>query len=270
MDHGQLGARGDQACEASFGRPCGPRRGEQACAMGAPARGARPGRRGVRAHRRRSSRSAGAPALRIEYDGAPRAGGGQAAGALHNPRGRRRRRGARSLRAHPRCARRSHATHRAVRIMNRGRAWLDRLIAWSPVFLLGAFSALTYWLNAQVQPGGAAFDGSGRHDTDLYIEDFKAVSLDPQGHIRQSITARIARHFPDNDTTEFEAPLITFSEPGKPPISITADRGMITGDQQNAYFTGKVKGIREAAAGEQGRIIVTSEYLHVLPKEDKI
>ncbi|HVS55064.1 MAG TPA: LPS export ABC transporter periplasmic protein LptC [Casimicrobiaceae bacterium] len=156
--------------------------------------------------------------------------------------------------------------------MNRGRAWLDRLIAWSPVFLLGAFSALTYWLNAQVQPGGAAFDGSGRHDTDLYIEDFKAVSLDPQGHIRQSITARIARHFPDNDTTEFEAPLITFSEPGKPPISITADRGMITGDQQNAYFTGKVKGIREAAAGErdQGRIIVTSEYLHVLPKEDKI
>ena len=156
--------------------------------------------------------------------------------------------------------------------MNRGRAWLDRLIAWSPVFLLGAFSALTYWLNAQVQPGGAAFDGSGRHDTDLYIEDFKAVSLDPQGHIRQSITARIARHFPDDDTTEFESPLITFSDPGKPPVTISADRGMITGDQKDAYFTGNVKGIRAAAAEERdkGPVIVTSEYLHVLPKEDKI
>ena len=156
--------------------------------------------------------------------------------------------------------------------MTRGRAWLDRLIAWSPIFLLGAFTALTYWLNAQVQPGGAAFDGSGRHDTDLYIEDFKAVSLDPQGHVRQSITARIARHFPDDDTTEFESPLITFSEPGKPPVSITADRGMITGDQQNAYFTGNVKGVREAAAAERdkGPVVVTSEYLHVLPKEDKI
>ncbi|HEY1439176.1 MAG TPA: LPS export ABC transporter periplasmic protein LptC [Casimicrobiaceae bacterium] len=156
--------------------------------------------------------------------------------------------------------------------MTGGRAWLDRLNAWSPVFLLGAFAALTYWLNAQVQPGGAAFDGSGRHDTDLYIEDFRAVSLDPEGNVRQSITARIARHFPDNDTTEFEAPLITFSEPGKPPVSITADRGMITGDQQNAYFTGNVKGIREAAAGERdkGPVVVTSEYLHVLPKEDKI
>jgi len=156
--------------------------------------------------------------------------------------------------------------------MTGGRAWLDRLIAWSPVFLLGAFSALTYWLNAQVQPGSAAFDGSGRHDTDLYIEDFKAVSLDPGGNVRQSITARIARHFPDNDTTEFEAPLIIFSEPGQPPVSITADRGMITGDQQNAYFTGNVKGIREAVAGERdkGPVVVTSEYLHVLPKEDKI
>jgi lipopolysaccharide export system protein LptC len=156
--------------------------------------------------------------------------------------------------------------------MTRRRAWLDRMIAWSPVFLLGALTALTYWLNAQVQPGVAAFDGSGRHDTDLYIEDFKAMSLDAQGRVRQSISARIARHFPDDDTTEFESPLITFSEPGKPLVTISADRGMITGDQKDAYFTGNVKGIRAAAAEDhdKGPVIVTSEYLHVLPKEDKI
>jgi lipopolysaccharide export system protein LptC len=156
--------------------------------------------------------------------------------------------------------------------MTRARAWLDRLIAWSPVFLLGSFAALTYWLNAQVQPGTGPFDGSGRHDTDLYLEDFKAVSLDPQGRVRQSITARIARHFPDDDTTEFESPLITFSEPGKPEVTITADRGVVTGDQKNAYFTGNVKGTRAAAADERdkGPVIVTSDYLHVLPKEDKI
>lgn len=156
--------------------------------------------------------------------------------------------------------------------MTRGRAWLDRLIAWSPVLLLGAVTALTYWLNAQVQPGAASFDGSGRHDTDLYIENFKAISMDAEGRVRQSITAKIARHFPDDDTTEFEAPLIVFSDPDKPPVSITADRGMITGDQKNAYFTGNVRGVRTAPAGEpdKGPVIVTSEYLHVLPKEDKI
>jgi lipopolysaccharide export system protein LptC len=156
--------------------------------------------------------------------------------------------------------------------MNRGRTWLDRLIAWSPVLLLGAFTALTYWLNAQVQTASAKFDGSGRHDTDLYIEDFKAVSLDEEGRIRQSITAKVARHYPDDDTTEFDSPLITFSDPGKPPVSITADRGVITGDQKNAYFTGNVKGVRAAGSDEsdKGPVVITSEYLHVLPKEDKI
>ena len=45
---------------------------------------------------------------------------------------------------------------------SRGQAWFDRLIAWSPVLLLGALAALTYWLNAQVQVAGPSFDGSGR------------------------------------------------------------------------------------------------------------
>ena len=31
------------------------------------------------------------------------------------------------------------------------RALLDRLVAWSPVVMLGALAALTYWLDAQVQ-----------------------------------------------------------------------------------------------------------------------
>ena len=156
--------------------------------------------------------------------------------------------------------------------MTRGRTWLDRLIGWSPALLLGAFAALTYWLNAQVQPGAAKFDGSGRHDTDLYIENFKAVSLDEEGRIRQSITAKVARHYPDDDTTDFESPLITFSDPDKPPVSVAADRATITGDQKNAYFSGHVRGVRAASAddNEKGPVVVTSEYLHVLPKEDKI
>jgi lipopolysaccharide export system protein LptC len=156
--------------------------------------------------------------------------------------------------------------------MIHGRTWLDRLIAWSPVLLLGAFAALTYWLNAQVQSSGARFDASGRHDTDLYIEDFKAVSLDEEGRVRQSITAKVARHFPDDDTTEFDSPLITFSDPDKPPVSVEADRATITGDQKNAYFRGHVRGVRAAAADdrEKGPIVITSEYLHILPKEDKM
>ncbi len=69
-------------------------------------------------------------------------------------------------------------------------AVLDRLIAWSPVLLLGAFAVLTYWLNAQIQVGTQKFDGSGRHDPDLYIENFKAVSLGADGQARATLSGR--------------------------------------------------------------------------------
>jgi lipopolysaccharide export system protein LptC len=156
--------------------------------------------------------------------------------------------------------------------MKLGRAQIDRLIAWSPVVLLGTLAVVTYWLNAQVQVGGPAFDGSGRHDPDLYIENLKAVSLDEQGRVRQALTAQLARHYPDHDTTDFDAPLITFSDPGKPKLVVSADRATITGDREHAYFSGNVKGVREATAADpqDGPIVLTSEYLHVIPKEDRV
>ncbi len=149
---------------------------------------------------------------------------------------------------------------------------IDRLVAWSPALLLGAFAALTYWLNAQILVGSQKFDGSGRHDADLYIENFKAVSLDAQGRVRQALTAKVARHYPDDDTTEFDAPLITFSDPDKPQLSVTADRATVTGDREHAYFFGNVKGVRDATKPDanDGPIVITSEYLHILPKEDRV
>ena len=151
------------------------------------------------------------------------------------------------------------------------RSTLNRLIGWSPVLLLGSLAALTYWLNAQVQLRGPFFDGSSRHDPDVYIEDFKAESLDAQGRVRQALTARLARHYPDDDTTEFDAPLITFSDPGKPALSVTADRAIVTGDREHAYFSGHVRGVREptAADAHDGPVVLTSEYLHVIPKTER-
>jgi lipopolysaccharide export system protein LptC len=150
--------------------------------------------------------------------------------------------------------------------------WLNRLIAWSPVLLLGALAALTYWLNAQVQGPSPAFDGSRRHDPDLFIENFKAISLGPTGEVRQALSARVARHFPDDDTTELEAPVITLSDPGKPRLSVTSNRASVTADQNHAYFTGKVKAVRDATAADarEGPMTIESEFLHVIPKEDKI
>lgn len=158
---------------------------------------------------------------------------------------------------------------------SRTQAWLDRLITWSPVLLLGALAGLTYWLNAQVRIASPTFDGSGRHDPDVFVDNFKAVNLDKDGLVRQALVAKRAQHYPDDDTTAFDAPEIIFTDPGKPRLEVTANRATITGDREHAYFEGNVRAVRDAAAGAptgkpDGPITVTSDYLHVIPKEDRI
>jgi lipopolysaccharide export system protein LptC len=159
-------------------------------------------------------------------------------------------------------------------VSSRPQVWLDRLISWSPVLLLGSLAGLTYWLNTQVRLAGPAFDGSTRHDPDVFVETFKAVNLDHDGHVRQALVANRAEHFPDDDTTVFDAPALTFTDPGKPRLDVTADHAMITGNRENVYFEGHVKAVREAAATENekpdGPITVTSDFLHVLPNADRI
>jgi lipopolysaccharide export system protein LptC len=156
--------------------------------------------------------------------------------------------------------------------VTRRQRWRERLLAWSPVLLLGSLAAMTYWLNTQVRPAGSAADGSGRHDPDLVADNFKAVNLDPSGNIRQSLTAKSARHYPDDDITAFVQPDIIFTELGKPRLEVTADRARLTGNREHVYLEGNAKVVRDATDAEKsdGPITVRSEYLDVMPKEDRV
>ena len=160
--------------------------------------------------------------------------------------------------------------------MDRSRAFVDRLIAWSPVLLLGSLAALTYWLDAQVQPPAVRRDGSSRHDPDLFLSDFKAVTFDAHGKPRESLTAASAEHFPDNDSAELTKPRLSLTEPGRPTMTITADRGVIAGDREHGEFVGDVRVVRDAdpapadASEPSGPVTLTTSVLHVATKEQRV
>jgi lipopolysaccharide export system protein LptC len=163
--------------------------------------------------------------------------------------------------------------------MNRGRSLLDRLTNWSPVLLLGSLAALTFWLDAQVQPPAARRDGSARHDPDLFVERFRAVSFDTDGRVRQSLAAERAQHYPDDNGTDFAAVSLVVTDPGTPRMSVTADAGTLTGDRETIALTGHVRALRDATpaaaakpgtskAGDapSGPVTLTTEYLRITPK----
>jgi lipopolysaccharide export system protein LptC len=161
--------------------------------------------------------------------------------------------------------------------MDRGRALFDRLVAWSPVLLLGGLAALTYWLDAQVQTATTHRDGSTRHDPDLFLRDFKAVTFDAHGLPRESLSAASAEHFPDNDSAELSAPRLSLTEPRRPTMTITAERGVIAGDREHGDFMGDVRVERQAdpappkpGDAASGPVTLTTSLLHVFTKEQRV
>jgi lipopolysaccharide export system protein LptC len=159
--------------------------------------------------------------------------------------------------------------------MDRTREFVDRLVAWSPVLLLGALAALTYWLDAQVQSPAARRDGSARHDPDLFLHDFKAITFDANGKPRETLSAALARHYPDDESAELDTPTLSLSEPDRPAMTITAERGRIDGDRAHGEFSGNVVVTRDADPtpskdGPNGPVTLRTESLKVATKEQRV
>lgn len=153
------------------------------------------------------------------------------------------------------------------------RSWIDRATAWSPVLLLGGLAALTYWLDAQVQPPPPRRDGSTRHDPDIIAEGVRVLKLDPEGRPLQSLSARRALHFADDQTTDFLDVVLAETRQGRPPFRVTANQATLTGDRENVYFKGQVRAVREAtpAVGNEpasGPMTLTTEFLHIMPSKE--
>lgn len=159
--------------------------------------------------------------------------------------------------------------------MDRSRAVVDRLVAWSPALLLAGLAALTWWLDAQIQPSPARADGSKRHDPDLFLQDFRAQTFDAQGNVRESLTAKRAEHFPDDNSTLLTAPTLLLTQTGRPALSVMADTGVVAGDRDSGEFEGNVRVVRAADPEAQGKdasgpMTLTTDSLHVQAKEQRV
>ena len=123
-----------------------------------------------------------------------------------------------------------------------------------------------------MQTSARRADGSSRHDPDLYIERFSAVSFDADGRVRQMLAATRAAHFPDDESVDLVAPAFEMTDPGKPRLAVTADAGTVSGDRETVTLRGSVRATRDAAPATSrdrsptGPLTFTTDMLRVIPK----
>ncbi|HZQ61865.1 MAG TPA: LPS export ABC transporter periplasmic protein LptC [Casimicrobiaceae bacterium] len=160
-----------------------------------------------------------------------------------------------------------------MHLMRRARVVFDRWTAWSPVLLLGALAGLTFWLDAQVQSIDTARPGDARHDPDIFITNFRAVSFDASGRVKQSLTAQRAQHHPDDESVEFVSPQLILTDPTRPKLTVRSDAGTLSGDRETMLFRGHVHAVREtlpdqpAGSDANGPLTLTTDVLRVLPNK---
>lgn len=147
------------------------------------------------------------------------------------------------------------------------RSSLQKIYEWLPLLPLLALLLATYWLYQQVRPLPPKVDSSQRHDPDIIIHDFSALTLDQYGAPRFRLAASQLMHYPDDDSTHLQAPRLSSLYPDRPPVYTSALRGEISSGGDEIFLREKVKIVR-ASDNTQGERVFTTEYLHIIPERD--
>lgn len=104
------------------------------------------------------------------------------------------------------------------------------------------------------------------HEPDYTVEKLVATRMDVQGRVRDTLQTASMVHYPDDDSTELIAPLFVSFARGAP-LTVTAKRAQVSSNGGNLYFYDDVRATR-AAQGAKSALVLTTEYLHVLPDDN--
>ncbi|MBI2316308.1 MAG: LPS export ABC transporter periplasmic protein LptC [Betaproteobacteria bacterium] len=135
-----------------------------------------------------------------------------------------------------------------------------------PLLLVLFLAGLTLWLRFAVEKGAPAERAEGSLDPDAMVDKLTLTRLNIAGKPNYVLSALRMAHFPGDDSTELEAP--RFAKKGEgPAITITAERGTLDHDSEEAHFYGNVLLVREGAP-DRDELRVRTEYLHIIARSD--
>lgn len=137
-----------------------------------------------------------------------------------------------------------------------------------PLSILSVLALLTFWLRYATQLPEPLNDGKHRHDPDYIVSGATLHKIDESGALKYTLTARTITHYPDEDSTDLDVPLLVSLDPPKPPLSIGAERGHVSKDGVQVDLYDNVHVQRAATPGNQ-ELNAYSSVLTVLPDDGR-
>lgn len=152
-------------------------------------------------------------------------------------------------------------------ILSRGRS----IGALLPLAILLLLAMLTFWLDRTVELHGSRVAGPVAHEPDYTVDHFVIVRLSESGDPHYRLSAARMVHFPDDDSSHLQAPILVQTQPGKPETRVSAKRGIVSSDGKEIGLYESVelfKAGEKSPHGLPADIRVRTEYLRVVPDMD--
>lgn len=131
-----------------------------------------------------------------------------------------------------------------------------------PIALMFALAMLTFYLERAVREE-ERHPALRRHDPDYIVHNFTTISFNSAGVAESTLSAARMIHYPDDDSTELEAPRLVRTMPQEPRMTVRADRGTLSSEGQEIFLYDNVRLVRDAGAGRPEARLSTS-FLHVV------
>jgi lipopolysaccharide export system protein LptC len=125
-----------------------------------------------------------------------------------------------------------------------------------------SLALLTFYLDRIVRDDETR-PAKRRHDPDYVITNFTTTTFDREGKPLTVLSAERMVHFPDDDTTELQAPRVVQTKPREPRLLVSAERGAVSADGEELFLYDNVVLVREADEVHPEARLTTS-FLHIL------
>ncbi len=117
-----------------------------------------------------------------------------------------------------------------------------------PIAVLSTLAGLSFWLLHATSFDEEKRDGKDRHDPDYIIRGVQFNKLDKTGRLQYTLTAKEVVHFPDDDSTEVEAPHLVYLHPTKPTLTMSSRTALVSSEGETVYMKDDVRIRRDATA----------------------
>lgn len=153
--------------------------------------------------------------------------------------------------------------------------WSRRLWRWVlnalPVLLMGLLAAATWWLvkNTPVPPDPRP-PAPARHVADFVMRGFSLDSHGTDGALISRLGGDEARHFPDNDTYEIDAPRVRRVLDDGRVLSASARSALANGDGSQVRLRGDARVLRQTRPGGGETLEFRSEFLELFTRTEQM